>query len=65
MIGGYNVGALIALLASPDTVVAATTIADHKSATTTASMVVLVLTGNLLVMRELNVGGVVETYWCY
>jgi hypothetical protein len=28
-------------------------------------MVVLVLTGNVLVMRELIVGGVVETYWCY
>jgi hypothetical protein len=26
--------------------------------------VLLVLTGNLLVMRELIVGGVIETYWC-
>jgi len=65
MIGGYNVGVLIALLASPDAVVAATAIVDHRSATTTVSMVVLVLTGNVLVMRELIVGGVVETYWCY
>lgn len=47
MIGGYNVGALIALLASPDALVAATAIADHRSATTTVSMVVLVLTGNV------------------
>jgi len=65
MIGGYNVGALIALLASPDALVSATAVADHRSATTTVSMVVLVLTGNVLVMRELIVGGVVETYWCY
>ena len=47
MIGGYNVGALIALLASPDALVAATAIADHRSATATVSMVVLVLTGNV------------------
>jgi hypothetical protein len=65
MISGYNVGALIALLASPDAVVTATTIADHSSAKTTFSKVLLGVKGNLLVMRELIVGGVVETYWCY
>ncbi|MCX5952235.1 MAG: hypothetical protein NTZ40_01795 [Cyanobacteria bacterium] len=66
MSGSYNVGVLIALLASPDAVVAATTtIADRRSATTTFSKVLLELKGNLLVMRELSVGGVVETYWCY
>ena len=61
----YNVGALIALLASPDAVVTATTIADHSSAKTTFSKVLLGVKGNLLVMLELIVGGVVETYWCY
>ena len=65
MSGSYNVGVLIALLASPDAVVAATAIADRRSATTTFSKVLLVLKGNLLVMRELIVGGVIETYWCY
>ena len=65
MIGGYNVGVLIALLASPDAVVAATAIVDHRSATTTVSMVVFVLTGNVLIMPELIVGGLVETHWCY
>jgi hypothetical protein len=65
MISGYNFGDLIALLASPDAVVAATAIVDHRSATATVSMVVFVLTGNVLVMPELIVGGVVETYWCY
>ena len=65
MIGGYNVGVLIALLASPDAVVAATAIADRRSATTTFSKVLLLIVGNLLVMRELIVGGVIETYWCY
>jgi len=53
------------LLASPDAVVTATTIADHSSAKTTFSKVLLGVKGNLLVMRELIVGGVVETYWCY
>jgi prevent-host-death family protein len=61
----YNVGALIALLASPDAVVTATTIADHSSAKTTFSKVLLGGKSNLLVMRELIVDGVVETYWCY
>ena len=65
MSGSYNVGVLIALLASPDAVVAATTIADLRSAKTTFSKVLLELKGNLLVVRELSVGGVVETYWCY
>jgi|LakMenE01Jun11ns_1017448.scaffolds.fasta_scaffold8961624_1 hypothetical protein len=65
MIGGYNVGVLIALLASPDAVVAATAIADRRSATTTFSKVLLLFKGNLLVMLELIVGGVIETYWCY
>jgi hypothetical protein len=65
MSGSYNVGVLIALLASPDAVVAATAIADRISAKTTFSKVLLELKGNLLVMRELSVGGVVETYWCY
>jgi hypothetical protein len=64
MSGSYNVGVLIALLASPDAVVAATAIADRRSATTTFSKMLLFLTGNLLVMRELIVGGVIETYWC-
>ena len=64
MSGSYNVGVLIALLASPDAVVAATAIADRRSAKTTFSKVLLELKGNLLVMRELSVGGVVETYWC-
>jgi hypothetical protein len=46
-------------------VVAATAIADRRSATTTFSKVLLVLKGNLLVMRELIVSVVIETYWCY
>ena len=47
MIGGYNDGVLIALLASPDAVVAATAIADRRSATTTFSKVLLLFKGNL------------------
>ena len=65
MISGYDVGALIALLASPDAMVTATAIADHRSAKTTFSKVLLVLKGNHLVMRELIVSVVIETYWCY
>ena len=47
MSGGYNVCVLIALLASPDAVVAATAIADRRSATTTFSKVLLLFKGNL------------------
>jgi|688.fasta_scaffold984962_2 hypothetical protein len=65
MISGYDVGALIALLASPDAMVTATAIADHRSAKTTFSKVLLGVKGNLLVIRELIEGGLVETYWCY
>jgi|LakMenE01Jun11ns_1017448.scaffolds.fasta_scaffold9393296_1 hypothetical protein len=65
MSGGYNVCVLIALLASPDAEVAATAIADRRSPTTTFSKVLLVLKGNHLVMRELIVSVVIETYWCY